>query len=252
VLEGGAIHSDGQGTILVTESCLLSAGRNPHMTKEEIEKTLLESLGAEKVIWLPYGIYQDETNEHVDNVAAFVGPAEIVLAWTDDQDDPQYAMSAADLALLEKEVSWPVDYNGNPMLFFIGLPANLLNKKLDINLYCNIFITYDHEDDQHIYDLSDKNLEPNKSSCVILSDIRSSKVKKISCIEPSKKILISESDDEVPYWLQDPIQKSNMSFQFQIYAGEIDNMFQQDFGDEFYYFFCNESCSEGNVFVQIT
>lgn len=41
-----------------------------------------------KVIWLPYGIYQDETNEHVDNVAAFVGPAELVLAWTDDENDP--------------------------------------------------------------------------------------------------------------------------------------------------------------------
>ena len=103
VLEGGAIHSDGQGTILVTESCLLSPGRNPHMTKEEIENALLESLGTEKVIWLPYGIYQDETNEHVDNVVAFVGPAEVVLAWTDDQDDPQYAMSAANLALLENE-----------------------------------------------------------------------------------------------------------------------------------------------------
>ncbi|EMZ9529967.1 agmatine deiminase [Streptococcus pneumoniae] len=103
VLEGGAIHSDGQGTILVTESCLLSPGRNPNLTKEEIENTLLESLGAEKVIWLPYGIYQDETNEHVDNVAAFVGPAELVLAWTDDENDPQYAMSKADLELLEQE-----------------------------------------------------------------------------------------------------------------------------------------------------
>ena len=103
VLEGGAIHSDGQGTILVTESCLLSPGRNPHLSKEEIENTLLESLGAEKVIWLPYGIYQDETNEHVDNVAAFVGPAELVLAWTDDESDPQYAMSKADLELLEQE-----------------------------------------------------------------------------------------------------------------------------------------------------
>lgn len=49
VLEGGAIHSDGQGTILVTESCLLSPGRNPNLTKEEIENTLLESLGAEKL-----------------------------------------------------------------------------------------------------------------------------------------------------------------------------------------------------------
>lgn len=96
VLEGGAIHSDGEGTIMVTESCLLSAGRNPEMTKEEIDVLLKEHLGAEKVLWLPYGIYQDETNEHVDNVAAFVGPTEIVLAWTDDETDPQYAMSQAD------------------------------------------------------------------------------------------------------------------------------------------------------------
>ncbi len=49
---------------------------------------LLDSLGAEKVLWSPYGIFNDETNEHVDNVAAFVGPAEIVLAWTDDEADP--------------------------------------------------------------------------------------------------------------------------------------------------------------------
>lgn len=100
VLEGGAIHSDGEGTILVTESCLLSPGRNPDLTKDQIEQQLLDYLGAEKVIWLPYGIYEDETNEHVDNVAAFVGPAEIVLAWTDDEIDPQYAMSKANLDYL--------------------------------------------------------------------------------------------------------------------------------------------------------
>ncbi|HEL1761187.1 TPA: agmatine deiminase [Streptococcus suis] len=104
VLEGGAIHSDGEGTILVTESCLLSPGRNPHLTKDQIEQVLLDTLGAEKVLWLPYGIFNDETNEHVDNVATFVGPAEIVLAWTDDEADPQYAMSKADLDYLEKQV----------------------------------------------------------------------------------------------------------------------------------------------------
>ncbi|HFR3750042.1 TPA: agmatine deiminase [Streptococcus suis] len=104
VLEGGAIHSDGEGTILVTESCLLSPGRNPHLTKDQIEQVLLDTLGAEKVLWLPYGIFNDETNEHVDNVATFVGPAEIVLAWTDDEADPQYAMSKADWDYLEKQV----------------------------------------------------------------------------------------------------------------------------------------------------
>lgn len=103
VLEGGSIHSDGQGTVIVTETCLLSAGRNPSMTKEEITKKLCDWLGAGKVIWLPYGIYNDETNEHVDNVCAFTKPGQVVLAWTDDQNDPQYAMSKADLDLLEAE-----------------------------------------------------------------------------------------------------------------------------------------------------
>ena len=103
VLEGGAIHSDGEGTVLVTEACLLSKGRNPSLTKEQIEGKLKDYLGAEKVIWLPHGIWQDETNEHVDNVCAFTKPGEVVLAWTDDEKDPQYGYSAADLKVLEKE-----------------------------------------------------------------------------------------------------------------------------------------------------
>lgn len=103
VLEGGSIHSDGEGTVIVTETCLLSKGRNPELSKEEIEAKLKKYLGAEKVIWLPYGIYNDETNEHVDNVCAFVKPGELVLAWTDDENDPQYMMSKKDLELLENE-----------------------------------------------------------------------------------------------------------------------------------------------------
>lgn len=103
VLEGGSIHSDGEGTLLVTESCLLSKGRNPELSKQQIEDRLKKELGVSKVIWLPYGIYNDETNEHVDNVCAFVRPAEVLLAWTDDKSDPQYAMSAADLEVLENE-----------------------------------------------------------------------------------------------------------------------------------------------------
>ncbi len=103
VLEGGSIHSDGEGTLMVTESCLLSKGRNPALTKAQIEQNLKDYLGAKKVLWLPYGIYNDETNEHVDNVCAFVRPGEVVLAWTDNEADPQYAMSKADLEYLESE-----------------------------------------------------------------------------------------------------------------------------------------------------
>ena len=103
VLEGGSIHVDGEGTVVVTEACLLSEGRNPQLTKAQIEEKLLDYLGAEKVIWLPRGIYNDETNEHVDNVFAFVRPGEVLLAWTEDKEDPQYELSLADLKALEQE-----------------------------------------------------------------------------------------------------------------------------------------------------
>lgn len=93
VLEGGSIHTDGEGTILTTEECLLSEGRNPSMSKEEIEKKLCDYLNAEKVLWIPRGIYNDETNGHVDNMCQFVKPGVVVLAWTDDENDPQYERS---------------------------------------------------------------------------------------------------------------------------------------------------------------
>ncbi|XME01791.1 agmatine deiminase [Lachnospiraceae bacterium C1.1] len=103
VLEGGSIHCDGEGTLLVTEACLLSKGRNPDLSKEEIEEKLKTALGVKKILWLPRGIYNDETNEHVDNVCCFIAPGEVVLAWTDNEDDPQYELSKADLDYLESE-----------------------------------------------------------------------------------------------------------------------------------------------------
>lgn len=101
VLEGGSIHTDGEGTMLVTESCLLSKGRNPQLSREQIDDKLKQYCNVSKIIWLPCGIYNDETNEHVDNVCAFTAPAEVVLAWTDDENDPQYEMSKACLSVLE-------------------------------------------------------------------------------------------------------------------------------------------------------
>lgn len=100
ILEGGSIHVDGEGTAMVTESCLLSRGRNPELSKEQIEEVLKAYLCVEKVLWLPRGIYLDETNEHVDNICAFTAPGEVVLAWTEDENDPQYALSKACLDYL--------------------------------------------------------------------------------------------------------------------------------------------------------
>lgn len=101
VLEGGSIHTDGDGTLITTEECLLSKGRNPGLSKEKIEDTLKEYLNVEKVLWIPRGIYNDETNGHVDNICNFVKPGEIILAWTDDKTDPQYEISKKALEYLE-------------------------------------------------------------------------------------------------------------------------------------------------------
>lgn len=103
VLEGGSVHSDGEGTLLVTEECLLSPGRNSKMSRGEIEETLKNYLGVEKIIWIPEGIFNDETNGHVDNMCCFCAPGELLLAWTDDPTDPQYERSMAALKLLEAE-----------------------------------------------------------------------------------------------------------------------------------------------------
>lgn len=94
VLEGGSIHVDGEGTCLTTAECLLSPGRNPDLSQEEIENYLKEYLNVEKVLWIPRGVYNDETTGHVDNLACFLRPGEIALTWTDDRSDPQYERSA--------------------------------------------------------------------------------------------------------------------------------------------------------------
>ena len=103
ILEGGSIHSDGDGTAIVTEACLLHESRNPQLDKEGIENTLKEYLGVEKVLWLPNGIYLDETNEHVDNVVHYCAPGVLVLGWTDDESDPQYPFSKAAFDYLSNE-----------------------------------------------------------------------------------------------------------------------------------------------------
>ena len=96
VLEGGSVHSDGEGTLLVTEETLLDEGRNPGKSKAEIEQYLLDYCGAEKVLWIPYGIYKDEdTNGHVDNICQFAAPGKVVLAWEDNEEDPQHERSQA-------------------------------------------------------------------------------------------------------------------------------------------------------------
>jgi agmatine deiminase len=95
VLEGGAIDTDGQGTLLVTEECLLSPiqERNPGLDRDGYEAVFRESLGIRHTIWLGEGCVGDDTHGHVDDIARFTGPDTIVLAYEEDPADENHLRS---------------------------------------------------------------------------------------------------------------------------------------------------------------
>lgn len=79
VCEGGAIHVDGEGTLITTQQCLLNPNRNPGQTREKITDVLRLNTGAETVLWLPGEFADVETDGHVDNIACFVSPGRLLL-----------------------------------------------------------------------------------------------------------------------------------------------------------------------------
>ncbi len=104
ILEGGSIHVDGEGTCMTTAECLLNHNRNPHLTKDQIEAYLRDYLNVSTFIWLEEGVYMDETDGHIDNMCCFARPGEVILHWTDDENDPQYARSQAAYQVLSNSV----------------------------------------------------------------------------------------------------------------------------------------------------
>ncbi len=92
VLEGGAISTDGQGSLLTTEQCLLNKNRNPNLTRAEVEDVLCRWLGLERVIWLGRGTARKEsiTDGHVDGLCVFVASGVVMLHVTADSSGPDF------------------------------------------------------------------------------------------------------------------------------------------------------------------
>jgi agmatine deiminase len=100
VMEGGALDTDGLGTVLTTEACLLNPNRNPHLSRREIEQALADYLGARRVLWLGDGIDGDDTDGHVDDLARFVAPATVVAVVEEDPADVNFRPLRDNLARL--------------------------------------------------------------------------------------------------------------------------------------------------------
>src|SRR5215469_1766672 len=90
VCEGGAIHTDGQGTLLSTEQCLLNPNRNPNLTQQQVEERLALFTGARRVIWLGEGFSDEETDGHVDNIACFAAPGRVIVGVPSSRRHPDY------------------------------------------------------------------------------------------------------------------------------------------------------------------
>lgn len=111
VLEGGAIDTDGEGTLLTTSACLLNPNRNPGLDRDAIENCLGEQLGISRVLWLENGHLEgDDTDSHIDTLARFCDPATIAYVRCDDPQDPHYEALAAmehELKALRREDGSP-------------------------------------------------------------------------------------------------------------------------------------------------
>ncbi len=91
VLEGGSIESNGQGTLLTTAQCLLSARRNPNLSQSEISNFLSQKLGAEEILWLNHGnLIGDDTDGHIDTIARFIDAETICYVKCDTENDEHY------------------------------------------------------------------------------------------------------------------------------------------------------------------
>ncbi len=135
VLEGGSIETDGAGTLLTTEKCLLSASRNPQLTKTDIEKQLQSYFGVQRILWLQHGALPgDDTDSHVDTLARFCDAHTLCYNACPSATDPRYAglveLEEELIALSQqhhyKRVALPLPsprYNAEGLC----LPANYVN-----------------------------------------------------------------------------------------------------------------------------
>ena len=103
VLEGGAVHVDGEGTCLVCARSLLDPGRNPGLGREAMESALADHLGVSKVIWLEAGLQDDPAGGHVDNLARFARPGVVIALACRDESDANHAGLQGNLARLRGE-----------------------------------------------------------------------------------------------------------------------------------------------------
>lgn len=153
VMEGGSIDTNGKGSLITTEQCLLNPNRNPGLSREEIEEYLHEYLDASHIIWLKSGIAGDDTDGHIDDVARFVDERTVLCAIEDDPLDENYAALQENYRILKGSS----DQDGNPLIVkAMPMPGRVGDEQRYPASYMNFYIgngvvlvpVFGHEYDQ--------------------------------------------------------------------------------------------------------
>lgn len=123
ILEGGCFELDGQGTAIMTESCILNENRNPNKGKVEVQNELKELLGLDKIIWLKGVKGKDITDGHTDFYARFVKQGLVVVSRDTDKSSYDYQITRENIEILKSST----DAKGN------SLDLIILDTPWDIN-----------------------------------------------------------------------------------------------------------------------
>ncbi|MFC6859605.1 agmatine deiminase family protein [Zunongwangia atlantica] len=141
ILEGGAIDSNGKGTILTSEECLLHPSvqvRNPGFTKNDYEAVFKEYLGVSNIIWLGNGILGDDTHGHIDDLCRFVNPDTIITVVESNKKDENYKALKDNLDRLKKA---KLENGKTPNIVELPMPQKLVFEDLRLPAsYANFLI----------------------------------------------------------------------------------------------------------------
>lgn len=169
VMEGGSVEFNGEGTVLTTTDCLLNKNRNPRLSRRRIEQFLKDYYGQKQVCWLTGGIEGDDTDGHIDDLARFISPRQIVVAMEEDPRDTNYKV----LRNVRRQLDALKDQDGRPFeIIEIPMPRPVIhdNQRLPAT-YVNFYFvngallvpTYrDRKNDRRAMDILQRHLPKHK------------------------------------------------------------------------------------------
>lgn len=138
ILEGGCFEVDGQGTAIMTESCILNDNRNPNRSKRFVEDELMHQLGLDKIIWLKGIKDEDITDGHTDFYARFSQAGEVMVSLDNYPSSPDYRITRDNINTLKKAT----DAQGRPLALTIIETPDQINTQFGSRDFAAGYIGY--------------------------------------------------------------------------------------------------------------